>query len=192
VLNDRHAQRFRDVPGCERHTVAHEIGHADVFGDVAATSQTGFPGLTAQSHTRKRSSTKGDVRVLGLRFSAAMNQRLGRCTPEARAEALRRFELEMRAYEQAKVAAGADTAIVRRAVGHYAATLLMPHDLGRSEANELDLSGWASVDHLARRFAVSRESMRIQLEYLNLIHGVSDEGRILVRDPAEDHQLSIL
>ncbi len=192
VLNERHVQRFRDVPGCERLTIAHEIGHADVFGDVAATSQAALPGLSAGGYTRKRSSTKGDVRVLSLQFSAAMKERLRNCTADVRAEALRRLELEMRERERAQVAAGADTMMVRRAVNHYAATLLMPPDLVRQEARELDLSRWSSVDHLARHFVVSKESMRIHLETLDLIHGISDAGRILVRDPAEEQQLSIL
>ncbi|HWG34217.1 MAG TPA: hypothetical protein VN650_08615 [Gemmatimonadaceae bacterium] len=191
VLNETHAQRFRDVPGTERHTIGHEIGHADVFGDVAATMQAPLPGLAATGCTRKRSSSRGDVRVLSLRPSDALKRRLAGCNPEVRREAYRRFELEMRAQEQEQIAAGADSPMVRRAVDHYAATLLMPADLLRREAEGLDLSRRSSVDHLARRFVVSRQSLLIQLENLNLIHGVADDGTIKLESPVEAQQPSL-
>jgi hypothetical protein len=192
VLNENHTDRFRDVPGTERHTIGHECGHADVFGEVAKATMPTLPGLAASHHTKKRSSLRGDVRVLRVQMNAAMRAQLGRCAPDVRAEVLRRWELRDRDEQRRQVAAGADTPLVRRAVDHYAATLLMPRDLVRRAAEGLDLTRWSSVDLLARQFVVSKQAMLIQLETLGLIHGVSPDRQILLHDPAEASQISLL
>ena len=192
VLNEHHSDRFRNVPGAERHTIGHECGHADVFGEIANADMPVLPGLQAAHHTRKRSGLRGDVRVLKIRMHQATRAHLANCTPEVRAEVLRRWELQEREEQRRQIADGADSPIVKRAVDHYAATLLMPRDLVRQEAKGLDLSLWSSVDLLARRFVVSKQAMVIQLESLGLIFGVADDRRILVRDPAEGSQISLL
>jgi hypothetical protein len=68
----------------------------------------------------------------------------------------------------------------------------MPADRLRQEARDLDLSHWSSITELARRFLVSKESMRIQLEDVGLIHGVDEHNRIVLADPKEVDQLSLL
>lgn len=192
VLNEHHSDRFRSVPGAERHTIGHECGHADVFGEIANADMPALPGLPAATLTRKRSGLRGDVRVLKIQMNQAMRARLANCTPDVRVEVLRRWELREREEERSRVAAGADSSIVKRAVDHYAATLLMPRDLVGREAKDLDLSLWSSVDLLARRFVVSKQAMVIQLESLGLIFGVAEDRRILMRDPAEGSQISLL
>ena len=185
VLNERHADRFRENPGTERHTICHECGQADLFGDVAsATEQLCVPELMADYWPRKRSAARGEVNVLRVLFDEQLRGR----SPAVRTEVMRRWQER----ERQRISGGEDSPLVRRAVDHYAATLLMPEDLLRAEARGMDLSRWSSVSELARRFAVSKESMRIQLEQLGLVYGVDEHNRILLQDPKEADQLGLL
>ena len=185
VLNERHADRFRENPGTERHTICHECGHADLFGDVAsATEQLCVPELMADYRPRKRSAARGEVNVLRVLFDEQLRGR----SPEVRTEVMRRWQER----ERQRISGGEDSPLVRRAVDHYAATLLMPEDLLRAEAHGLDLSRWSSVGELARRFVVSKESMLIQLKQFGLIYGMDENSRILVKNPKEEDQLELL
>ena len=182
VLNVRHADRFRDNPGLERHTIAHECGHADLFGEAAnATEQTCVSELLSAYRPRKRWASRGDVWVL-------LPEILRGRSPAVRHEVVR----QLREEERERMAEGEDSLLVRRAVSHYAAHLLMPADRLREEVRGLDLSRWSSITQLARRFLVSKESMRIQLEEVDLIHGVDEHNRIVLADPKEVDQLSLL
>jgi hypothetical protein len=67
----------------------------------------------------------------------------------------------------------------------------MPADRLRQEVRDLDLSRWSSVTELARRFLVSKASMRIQLEDVGLIQGVDESNRIVLADPKEVDQLPL-
>src|SRR5919108_623547 len=116
-----------------------------------------------------RTPPRGDVWVL-------LPELLRGRRPAVRHEVMRHLRDE----ERARIAEGQDSPLVRRAVSHYAAHLLMPADRLRQEARDLDLSRWPSVTELARRFLVSKESMRIQLEDISLIHGVDENNRILL------------
>ena len=188
VLNERHADRFQRNPGTERHTIGHEIGHADVFGDVAdATEQLAIPELCGAYRPRKRSAIRGDVRVLKITMTAAMKQRLDACEPEVREEVMRRWAER----DRERSAGDQDTPLVRRAVDHYAATLLMPEEAVRSAACTLDLASWRSITELAARFGVSKQSMRIRLEELGFIYGVDESNRIMLENPAEADQFRL-
>lgn len=184
VLNDRHADRFREVPGSERHTIGHECGHADWFADVAtATEQVTPPELAGEYHPHHRSATRGPVHVLRLLHDRSRGR-----PPEIRTTALWR----MRDMERQRIADGQDSPRVRRAVDHYAATLLMPEDLVRAKARGLDLSRWSAITDIAAEFVVSKESLCIRLSDLGLIHDIDDDGRVLLHDPREAGQLDLL
>lgn len=170
VLNERHRSRFANYPGLERFSKAHEIGHADVFALGALASQ--IPLLARGQYLPvRRTATKGDVTLI--------QPYLRHLPPQARADV---FE-GIAAWERDRKASGEDSPLVRRAVDHYAAVLLMPGDLVAREAAGRDLATPKEVSALAGRFVVSVAAMRIRLKELGLIFGVDDTGRVLLDDP---------
>jgi hypothetical protein len=190
VLNQRHAAAFEQHPGRERYTIGHEIGHADVYGEVAVASQHEvFRGLAMMHTPKKSSATRGTVQVVRAAFTPQMAAMLARCTPDVKAEVLPRLR-----DAEVKAASGADSPLVRRAVEHYAATLLMPRDLLTAviRDEQVDLTAAGAISRLARRFVVSWSAMRIQLEELGLIHGIDEStGRVLLEDPRQRDQMKL-
>ena len=90
----------------------------------------------------------------------------------------------LRESDRKRQAAGEDTLLARRTVDHYAAVLLMPEEAVRSAARGLTFSGWSEIQMLAKTFQVSRTAMRIRLEECGLIHGVTEQGEIILQDPS--------
>ena len=175
VVNERHRALFGSTPGLERFSLAHEGGHADVF---ALADRANEPQLLEGPTYRpqQRSATKGPV--------VTVAPRLRQLPPETRTAVL----VELADQERARRAAGEDSPLVRRAVDHYAAVLLMPADLVRAAAAGRDMSSWHTVTDLARLFGVSKSALRIRLQELGLIFGVDDAGTILLTDPAQKDQ----
>lgn len=178
VVNDRHRRLFDSTPGLERFSLAHEGGHADVF---ALADRAQEPQLIGQLPyaPQHRTATKGPV--------VALAPRLRQLSREVRTAVLTELAQE----ERARRAAGEDSPLVRRAVDHYAAILLMPADLVRSTAAGRDLSDWRTVSDLARTFGASKTAFRIRLQEVGLIFGVDDAGAILLTDPAQRDQHSL-
>jgi Zn-dependent peptidase ImmA (M78 family) len=79
------------------------------------------------------------------------------------------------------ISEGQDTPLVRRAVDHYAATLLMPEDLLKEALQGSDASLESTVRHLARRFRVSNSAMRIRLQEIGAARGASDSASIALQ-----------
>jgi hypothetical protein len=184
VMNERHAERFREQPGVERFTKSHEAGHADLFALAAiATEQVPiFP--QGSYHPRNKSALKGPVNVLGIHLS----ERLKGKSPEVRRQVMQ----DLRDRERERYAHGMDTPLERRAVDHYAATLLMPEEVVRRVAKRADLSSWAGIRGLARLFEVSTQAFKIRLQELGLIFGVDDHNQIQLTNPAEEGQFRLL
>lgn len=190
VLNDHHSERFRNIPGVERFTIGHECGHADVFGQVALRSAGSlFPESHAAPVRPKRSASKGEVTVLELGANLDVFNRITRgLSREDRTKVMRRLKED----ERSAIASGADSPLVRRAVDHYAASLLMPADLVRLAVKAVDLSANAAIRLLAKTFEVSRQAMSIQLEYLGLIYGIDDRGAVLLENPRHEGQIKLI
>ena len=178
VVNERHRSLFESQPGLERFSLAHEGGHADVFALAGRANER--PLLEAMSYRPQlRSAAKGPV--------VSLAPRLRQLSPETRTAVLQ----ELADQERARRVAGEDSPLVRRAVDHYAAVLLMPADLVRTAAAGRDVSSWQTVSDLARLFAVSKSALRIRLQEVGLIFGVDDAGAILLTDPAHRGQQSL-
>lgn len=184
VLNERHAERFRERPGVERFTKGHEAGHADLFAlaEIATEQVPIFPG--AAYHPRNKSAPKGPVNVLGVRLAEKLRGR----SPEVRRQVMQVLQDR----DRERYANGMDTPLERRAVDHYAATLLMPEDVVRRYTEGADLSSWDVIRDLASTFEVSTQAFRIRLQELGLIFGVDDHNRIQLTNPAEEGQLRLL
>jgi hypothetical protein len=177
VLNETHLELFKQNPGLERFSKAHEAGHADVFGLTAQRDQlTIFP----ESHykPKRRSSTRGDVNVI--------TRKLRELDGRTRAAVLRELNDETRRRQ----AEGEDPPLQRRSVDRYAATILMPEEQVRDRAHRGDLTSWPFVYELARGFAVSTTAMLVRLKELRLVFDV-DGRRIVLQDPALLDQTSL-
>lgn len=185
VLNERHGDLFKRIPGLRRFTLGHEAGHEDCFGDSAAEHEQGKLLTGAPAPNPMRANTvHGEGRVLGGEVSALLRG----LAPEERTEVLRLYKerVEHRA-------AGEDSPLVRRAVDHYAASLLMPADLVRAAAPRMGIRSHAEIRALANQFEVSSQAMRFRLEEIGVIHGVDERtGEILLTDPAQNSQCSLL
>jgi hypothetical protein len=174
VLNERHRSIFGRHPGLERFSKAHEAGHADLFMLCGEADQLSF--LTRGYKPLRRTATKGDV--------IAIEPRLRHLSPEARVEV---FETVAR-WQRDRKASGEDSPLVRRAVDHYAAFLLMPRELVLFEARKRGLGTWADIVDLARAFIVSTTAMRIRLHELELLFGTDEAAHLVRTDPSLEAQ----
>jgi hypothetical protein len=154
VLNEKHAELFRQKPGLERSTKGHEMGHWDLFVDRASLDHpTLFP--TAEDRrTVLRSSPAGDVAVLRLLLSDPEGEKLLRA-----------------------IQARADHPDEARAVNRYAAALSMPSWLIRDAARAVERTQWRNLYRLAEQFEVTITALRVRLEQLDLLH-VDKDGRL--------------
>lgn len=177
ILNERHAEMFREKPGFLRFSKGHEAGHADVFALLDEEDQFN---MLANSHYRPRrcSATKGQVSFI--------QSRLRDLTPELRTEVMREIAKD----ERQRRNEGEDSDLERRAVDHYAATLLMPADLVRGELIGRDLTAWRDLYAVADRLVVTISAFVVRLKELGMIHDIVDR-RILVADPASESQMGL-
>ncbi len=170
VLNEIHLDLFLEKPGLERFSKGHEAGHADVFALAGEAEQ--FKLLKDSVYRpQRRSATRGQVTVLG--------KRLAQLTPAVRTEVYR----ELADRERARREEGEDSVLERRSVDRYAATILMPEDIVRELARELDLTRWPSLYEIAAALGVTISAVIVRLKELQLVHDVRDKT-ILTVDPA--------
>jgi hypothetical protein len=177
VLNESHAGLFREKPGVLRFSKGHEAGHADVFALVDDADQSRLL-ADVHYHPMRCIATKGAVSVV--------QSRLRELPRELRTEVMR----ELVASERQRRVEGEDSDLERRSVDHYAATLLMPADLVRSELEERDLTSWPDLYRVAERLGVTISALTVRLMELGLIHDIVDR-RILLHDPSSA-QISLL
>jgi len=170
VLNEKYADLFRGQPGVERFTKAHEAGHADLFSAAASVTEQVALFESTPYRPLQRSAAKGPVNVLAVRLA----ERIAGYSREMKTAAMVRF----RDLERRSITEGQDSPMVRRAVDHYAATLLMPADLLKGAAVEFDVTLESSIRELARRFQVSNTAMRIRLQEIGLVRGASDSASV--------------
>ena len=177
VLNEIHMDLFLEKPGLERFSKGHEAGHADVFALAGEAEQ--FKLLKDSVYRpQRRSATRRQVTVL--------SERLKQLTPEVRTEVYR----ELADRERACREKGEDSLLERRSVDRYAATILMPEDLVRELACQLDLTRWLSLYEMAEALGVTISALIVRLKELHLIHDVRDKAIVLV-DPALEAQNSL-
>jgi len=167
VLNERRRRELENTPGLEPFSLGHEGGHADIFALTEQPLSLSLDGASGYAPVR-RSATRGEVIAIPGKYAEL----------RAAADA-----------ERARWAAGQDSPRVRRAVDHYAATLLMPQDLIRDTCRGRNLGSWTELYQIAGIFNVSATALKIRLQELNLIFGVDPTTRrILLTNPAISDQ----
>ena len=182
VLNLRHEETFKAVPGRRRFTLAHEAGHADLYA-LAEQADQGELGLLLRREYQPlhRSATRGPVAVVGIASRVA--ERLRTLPAEVRTEFYRRLADK----ERERHAEGHDTPLVRRSVDTYAAMLLMPAELVRARAATCDVTDYRQLRDLARDFLVSATAMGHRVVDLGLAYE-SPGGGLQRTDPAHEGQ----
>lgn len=178
VLNEEHLELFREKPGLLRFSKGHEAGHADVFAILDESEQVKLLGKDHYQPMRC-SATKGDVSVI--------QARLRNLPPELRTEVMR----EIKERERRRQREGEDSDLERRSVDHYAATLLMPANLIRSEMEGRDVTSWPELYDVADRLGVSISAFTVRLRELGMISRIEDR-EIVPADVPNDEQLHLL
>lgn len=178
VLNESYLDLFHEKPGLLRFSKGHEAGHADVFALLDESEQLQ---LLAKSHYRpmRCSASKGEVSVL--------QSRLRELSPDVRTEVMR----EIVRQERRRREAGEDSDLERRSVDHYAATLLMPEEVVRSEMEGREATSWPALYDAARNLGVSISAFTIRLRELGMIADIVDR-KIVLKEEAGDGQISLL
>ena len=159
VLNERYAPLFREKPALLRFSKGHEAGHADVFALVSEADQFKLLG-TSHYQPMRCTATKGEAWAIGSRLKGL--------EPALRTEVM----YEVRRMERERRAKGEDSDLVRRSVDHYAATLLMPEELVRSEMSGRDRTRWSELYEAAGSLGVSISALTIRLIEMGMIKGV--------------------
>jgi hypothetical protein len=173
VLNELHVNTLQSKPGLERFTLAHELGHWDLYVDQAALFHPTIPGFEISSPAFNRTATNGEVLLLSDLTE----------DPDFYA-----------AYKEAMM--GVDTPAVKTAVNRYAAAILMPQHLMSIALRPIRV-GWhtwrqkrhnlqmADMYRLAEQFGVTISAFTVRLDQLGLLY-VADDGTIH-QDRAEYH-----
>lgn len=168
VLNEEHVELLREKRGFLRFCKGHEAGHADVFALLDESEQLKAV-ADSQYHPMRCRATKGEVSVI--------QSRLRDLPRELRTEVMR----EIKERERRRRSQGEDSDLERRSVDHYAAVLLMPADLVRSEMEGRDPSSWPELYDAAQVLGVSISAFTIRLRELGMIADIVD-GEIVLDD----------
>lgn len=154
VINGKHLPDFRAVPGRERFTLAHEIGHWDLYEQRRSSRQGDFFGGKHARDTRMvcRSAGGLDLKVIA------------------------------QAWKDDKLHAGlsflqhtGDKPIEGRAVDRYASMLLMPKHLLLPAVAGVRIDSRRDLGPLAELFGVSKTALAYRLSKLKKVY-VSDDG----------------
>jgi hypothetical protein len=160
IMNDKHRTLFDTKPGLERFTKGHEMGHWDLFIDQGALEHPTLFALDNSSSFTRRRSPVGEVTVMQWLLSFTGGQDLLR-------------ELKSRADDPEEA----------RTVNRYAAAILMPKHLLRTEMDRIDRIRWSNLYRIADRFEVTISALTVRLQQLGLLHVGKD--RTLYKDPAQ-------
>lgn len=146
VLNEKHLALFKEKPGLERSTKAHELGHWDLFIDKSSVSCPPLPGFDKGDFFIKRTTQKGAVQIV------------------------RDAWVDLDSYKTVRNALrSVDSPSVATAVNRYASVISMPHFLLSSAAKDFDLTHWPSLYRLAELFDVTISALTVRLQQLRMI-----------------------
>lgn len=165
TMNEKRRSLFEEKPGLEAFTKGHEMGHWDLFVDQSTLDHPSLFG-SGQGAFSFRQSPSGQVIVVKKIMA----------TEEGR-DFLR--QLKKRSDESDEA----------RAVNRYAGAILMPQDLIRKEAMQVQRTSWPDLYQLAEKFNVTISALTVRLQQLNLLcirdgelyesHGDTDgQGRL--------------
>jgi hypothetical protein len=158
LLNEMHADLFKQNPGLLRSTIGHEAGHWDIDIDRARINHPTLPGMDFAPHIAKRHASKSD-KLIAVLFNRAMT--------------------DQRAYKlYKKITEGQDAPEVRSAVDRYQSALLMPEWLIQDAAQRYDLLTWQGLYRLRDEAQVNITNLTIRLQRLGLIYLRDGEKKI--------------
>lgn len=147
VMNDVHAELFRQKEGLERFTKLHEGGHWDLLTDHAAVDHPLLLNDGCSGPVAFRQSRAGLLHVLKAL-----------CTSN---EAVKYIcDLNSRADEPDE----------KRVVNRYAGAVLIPKQLLRQDVDLRRPRGWPDVYRLAERYEVTVTAMRVRLNQLGFVY----------------------
>jgi hypothetical protein len=150
LLNEKHADLFKQNPGLLRSTIGHEAGHWDIDIDRSRLLHPTFPGMDFTPHIAKRHASKSD-KLVEVLFNRAMK--------------------DERAYKlYKKLTEGQDAPEVRSAVDRYQSALLMPEWLIQEAAQRYDLLTWQGLYRLRDEAQVNITNLTVRLQRLGLIY----------------------
>jgi hypothetical protein len=157
VINELHLPDFKVKPGRERFTLAHEIGHWDLYEQHKSTQQGDLFGGKRALDTRMvcRSAGGLELKVVAQAWSderlhAALKHQQQKC----------------------------DDPVEGRAVDRYAGMLLMPRSMLLPEYDNVVLDDWRDLGPLADLFGVSLTALSWRLRKMGKLH-VTEDGRLL-------------
>lgn len=147
IINESHMQLFKEKPGLERFTKAHELGHWDIYLKEEGDKRTYFFEFFEDSEVvLNRNSRIGNVSVLNKAWID---------------------EDVFQAYKECQ--SRIDHPNVASSVNRYASSLLMPKNLIMHYTSDKDLTMWKNIYNLAEIFEVTISAMCVRLQRLGLI-----------------------
>ena len=152
VLNEKHITFFKQKPGVERSTKAHELGHLDLFIDKSSLNYPVFPGFAKNNSFACRMATKGLVQIV---HDALIDY-----------ESYKILKNDLRKIDPPDVAT---------AVNRYASVISMPRLLLTVVAKDFDLKHWPSLYKLAETFDVTISALTVRLQQLGLMFIAEDK-----------------
>lgn len=150
LLNETHADLFKQNPGLLRSTIGHEAGHYDIDIDRSKLLHPALPGMDLSPCIAKRHASKSNQVIAVL---------LDRAVKDERA---------LKLYKQ--LTDGQDTPEVKSAVDRYQSALLMPAWLMQEASQRRDLTKWPVLYRLAEEAQVSISNLTVRLQRLELIY----------------------
>lgn len=147
IINSKHSQLFSDKPGLERSTMAHELGHWDIFEKNKANSGNitlDFYNNSSELLYRQACSGRKCI-IVDIWHDDDVYQVVKR-------------------FDQKK-----DHPYVASAVDRYANYLLLPKEKVLDYIKNMDLTVWKNLYKMAENFEVTISSVCVRLQRMGLI-----------------------
>ena len=145
TINEKHRSLFEEKPGLKLFTKGHEMGHWDLYVDKATLDHPSLFG-GGQGTFSFRQAASGQVIIVKKIMATEEGRNFLR-------------QLKNRSDESDE----------SRAVNRYSGAILMPKDLIRKEAMQVERTSWPSLYRLAERFGVTISALTVRLQQVNLL-----------------------
>lgn len=153
TINQKYRSLFNEKPGLERFTVAHELGHWDIFIKSSKDKNYTFDFGSYSQAISYRNSKSGKLAILANFWH-----------DDDTFEVLKRYDSRK------------DHPYVSSAVDRYASFLLMPKRLVLAYSKNLDLTDWKILYKMQKDFGVTISALTVRLRRLGLIY--IDGGKV--------------
>lgn len=150
IINERYLDLFKEKPGLERFTKAHELGHWDLHIDEAQLSHSSLFDSEGSEVFLRETTPKGNLVYI-----------------------IKNAWLDSEFYKKLKKKLMShDSPPMAIQVGKYASYLLMPTHLVEGYIKEVknDIYNWPSLFRMAEAFDVTISALRVRLTQMGLIY----------------------